>query len=219
MAIGREINGVGIGIAAAGIVLTWAGFNNVSPIQAFKDLAMGKAPTPNRKPAFEPVGFDAGSSGGRNRGTDDFGGPVSSGAIVAAAEQVAQSAPGRAPYCWGGGHSSNPCSAKCFDCSGFVSCVLNRVGALKGAKNTVAFLSWKGAQTVAFKDRQAGDLLVTADHIGIAVDGKRMLNAACTGCGPVKLSPYDSRYTVRRVKGASSSSGGGALPFKPGTVV
>ncbi|HEY9525180.1 MAG TPA: hypothetical protein VIR33_18220, partial [Thermopolyspora sp.] len=66
--------------------------------------------------------------------------------------------------------------------------------------------------------RQPGDLLVTATHIGIAIDGSRMWNGACTACGPVKVSKYGSKYTVRRVKGASSS-GGGQLPFKPGTVV
>jgi hypothetical protein len=38
--------------------------------------------------------------------------------------------------------------------------------------------------------------------MGIIADDRQILNAACTGCGPVKLSPYkrDSRYVVRRVK-------------------
>ncbi len=218
MAIGKDINGAGIAIAAAGIVLTWAGFNNVSPIQAFKDLAMGRAPTPNRKAPFQPVAFTGGSAGGAavpDIGSIAFAG---GGSIVAMAEQVARTPAGRANYCWSGGHSPNPCSAKCFDCSGYVSCVLNRLGLLKGSMNTVAFLSWKGAATVPFKDRQPGDLLVTASHIGIAIDGSRMWNAACTSCGSVKVSKYGSEYTVRRVKGASSS-GGRPLPFKPGTVV
>ncbi|WP_301177233.1 NlpC/P60 family protein [Actinomadura geliboluensis] len=203
MAIGKDINGVGVGIAAAGIVLTWAGFNNVSPVQAFKDLAMGKAPTPNPKAPFQPIAFTGG-------GTAAAGGAVPAafgggGSIVSMAQQVAASPAGRSRYCWGGGHGANPCSARCFDCSGYVSCVLNRLGVLKGALNTVGFLSWKGARTVPFEQRQPGDLLVTATHIGIAIDGTRMWNAACTACGPVKISPYGRKYTVRRVGGASSA--------------
>ncbi|MFE9102960.1 NlpC/P60 family protein [Actinomadura geliboluensis] len=225
MALGKDINGVGVGIAAAGLVLTWAGFNNVSPIEAFKQLAMGKAPKPNPKPKFQAVSFTAGSAGG---GTTDgglgyqsiaFGGNSS---VLAMAEQVARSAAGRRNYCWGGGHTSSPCSAKCFDCSGYVSCVLNRLGVLKGSMVTTGFLAWKGAVTVPFSQRQPGDLLVTTTHIGIAIDGSRMWNAACTACGPVKVSSYGSKYTVRRVKSGSSGSSsksGGSLPFAPGLEV
>lgn len=213
MAIGREINGAGIAIAAAGIVLTWAGFNNVSPVQAFKDLAMGKAPQPNPKVPFQPVAFSGGGTAG-SPGVPSAGG----GSIVGMAEQVARSPAGRANYCWSGGHGKNPCSAKCFDCSGYVSCVLNRLGLLKGSMTTTGFLGWKGAVTVPFSQRQPGDLLVTAKHIGIVLDDHRMWNAACTSCGAVKISPYGSKYTVRRVKGASSSGGGGA-PFKAGLEV
>ena len=222
MALGKDINGAGVAIAAAGLVLAWAGLNNVSPITAFKDLVMGKAPTPNPKKPFEPVVFEGGSAAGGGAGGIQavaFGG---GGSVLSMAQQVAASPAGRANYCWGGGHSSSPCSAKCFDCSGYVSCVLNRLGLLKGSMNTLGFLGWKGAVTVPFSQRQPGDLLVTADHIGIAIDGKRMWNAACTGCGPVKVSSYNSKYTVRRVKGASSSSGSknsGSLPFQPGLEV
>lgn len=214
MALGKDINGAGVAIAAAGLVLAWAGLNNVSPITAFKDLAMGKPPTPNPKKPFEPVVFEGGSAAGGGAGGIQavaFGG---GGSVLSMAQQVAASPAGRANYCWGGGHSSSPCSAKCFDCSGYVSCVLNRLGLLKGSMNTLGFLGWKGAVTVPFSQRQPGDLLVTADHIGIAIDGNRMWNAACTACGPVKISPYDSKYTVRRIKGAPSS-GGGSKPSVP----
>lgn len=207
MVIGRDINGVGIGIAAGGLVLAWSGFRNVSPIEAFKDLAMGRAPEPNPKPAFQPVTLSLGSGGAA-------GGPgfqtIASGAgsVLAMAEQVARSPAGRSNYCWGGGHSSNPCSTRCFDCSGYVSCVLARLGILRGSMTTLGFLGWKGAVTVPWEQRQPGDLLVTARHIGIAIDGRRMWNAACTACGPVKVSSYSAQYTVRRVRGR----GGGSAP-------
>ncbi|WP_433478145.1 NlpC/P60 family protein [Spirillospora sp. CA-142024] len=204
MALGKDINGVGVGIAAAGLVLTWAGFRNVSPIEAFKQLVMGKAPEANPKPAFQPVTFSgsSGTVGGPGLQTIGSGG----GSVLAMAQQVAGSPAGRSRYCWGGGHTSSPCSAKCFDCSGYASCVLNRLGLLKGSMTTLGFLAWKGAVTVPFSQRQPGDLLVTTTHMGIAIDGNRMWNAACTACGPVKVSSYSSKYTVRRVRGASSSS-------------
>lgn len=216
MAIGREINGVGVGIAAAGIVLTWAGFNNTSPVEAFKQLAMGKAPQPNPKTPFQPVAFTAGSGGAGGPGYQTIG--AGGGSVLAMAEQVARSAAGRRRYCWGGGHGANPCSAQCFDCSGYVSCVLNRLGLMKGSMVTTQFLAWKGAVTVPFAQRQPGDLLVTATHMGIAIDGSRMWNAACTACGAVKISSYSSKYTVRRV-GGGSSGGGGSSPFKAGLEV
>lgn len=214
MALGRDINGAGVAIAAAGLVLAWAGLNNVSPIAAFKDLAMGKAPTPNPKPKFQAVAFTGGSSGTAAGGgiqSVAFGG---GGSVLSMAQQVAGSAAGRSRYCWGGGHTSNPCGAKCFDCSGYVSCVLNRLGLMKGSMTTLGFLAWKGAVTVPFSQRQPGDLLVTATHIGIAIDGSRMWNAACTACGPVKVSSYSSKYTVRRIKGAAGS-GGNSKPSVP----
>lgn len=203
--MGKDINGVGVGIVAAGLVLTWAGFFNVSPIEAFKQLAMGKAPQPNPKSKFQPVTFNTGSTAtGGGSGLQEVS-SVGNSSVLAMAQQVAATPAGRSRYCWGGGHTSSPCSAKCFDCSGYVSCVLNRLGVLKGSMTTTGFLAWKGATTVPFSQRQPGDLLVTATHIGIAIDGSRMWNAACTACGPVKVSNYGSKYTVRRVKGAAVS--------------
>lgn len=217
MAPGKDINGVGVGIAAVGLVLSWAGFNNVSPFEAFKQLAMGKAPQPNPKSPYQPVSLSLGGGGGAGGGLgyQTIGLAGGGGAVLAMAEQVARSPAGRSNYCWGGGHTSNPCSARCFDCSGYVSCVMNRLGVLKGSMTTIGFLSWKGAVTVPWDQRQPGDILVDARHMGIAIDGNRMWNAACTACGPVKVSPYTSRYTVRRVKGVGSSGGSSA----PGLVV
>jgi hypothetical protein len=227
MALGKDINGVGVAITAAGIVLVWAGFNNVSPIQAFKDLAMGKAPKPNPKPKFQPISLSISGGGTTDGGIGTqpiaFGG--GGGSVLAMAQQVAASPAGRKNYRWGGGHCGSPCDCGArtgFDCSGYVSCVLNRLGLMTGSMTTLGFLAWKGAVTVPFSQRQPGDLLVTTGHIGIAIDGNRMWNAKCTGCGPVKVSSYSSKYTVRRVKGASSSSGSknsGSLPFQPGLEV
>lgn len=197
MAGARDINGVGVGVAAAGVVLVYAGIRRITLIDAFKDLAMGKAPTPNPKDPWADIAFEVGAVAG--------GPPLdlaAGGMVLQMAQQVAESPAGRSPYCWGGGHSGSPCSAKCFDCSGYVSCVLGKLGVLKGSMVTTQFMVWKGASTVPFEQRQPGDLWVSSGHIAIIVDDRQIIHAACTGCGPVKVSGYkkDRRFAVRRVK-------------------
>lgn len=218
MAEGRDINGVGVGVIAFGVVLGYAGFFNVPLLEAFKALAMGQKPTPHPKTPFSGVTLiPAGQASPSPLAT---GGGNSQ--VLAVGQQVAASAAGRANYCWGGGHTSSPCSARCFDCSGFVSCVLNRMGLLKGSMTTTGFLAWSGATTIGYDQRQPGDLLVNTGHMGIVADDRQMLNAACTACGPVKLSDYTGRrYTVRRVKATGSSGGSSGSPRRagPGTVV
>lgn len=181
---------------------------------------MGKTPQANPKPPFQPVSLQisGGAAAPGGSGVQPAGLSGGNSAVLTMAQQVANSAAGRANYCWGGGHTSSPCSARCFDCSGYVSCVLNRLGVLHGSMTTTGFLGWSGATTVPYAQRQPGDLYVSATHIGIIADSSRMWNAACTACGSVKLSSYVGRrgYTVRRVKGAGGSS---AAPFAPGTEV
>lgn len=216
MAPARDINGVGVGVAAAGLVIAWAGIRNVSPVAAFKDLAMGQAPTPNPRPPWQDVAMDIESLTGHDT-NPLLSGPGSS--VVLMAQQVARSPAGRANYCWGGGHTANPCGARCFDCSGYVSCVLNRMGLLKGSMTTLGFLAWRGATTVGWEQRMPGDIIVDARHMGIAVDNQNMINAACTACGPVRISKYvgtGHKYVARRVKAAGASSS--QVPFQPGLV-
>lgn len=194
----QGISGVALGTLAIGGVLVWSGLKGASALATVQDAIQG------RKPAganIHPVSVPQAATGGGSAGS---GGsiPTLSGPIIGIAEQVANSPAGKSRYCWGGGHSGSPCSAKCFDCSGYVSCVLNQAGKLKGSMVAAAFMSWSGAVTIPYAQRQAGDLYVSSSHIGIIADSTQMLNAACTACGPVKLSNYVGRsgYIVRRVK-------------------
>jgi NlpC/P60 family len=198
------ISGLGVGIASVGALLLYSAFTNVPVMELLRELAGGKLPAPRPKEPFKPVTIDW--TGTATSLTDmDLG--ANSSAILAAAEAVAKSAPGRRNYCWGGGHGrSNPCTARCFDCSGYASCVLNKLGLMKGSKNTTAFRAWGGLQKVAWSDRKPGDFIISTTHMGIAIDGNTMWNAQCTKCGPVKKSSYGlgKGYSAYRVKNASN---------------
>lgn len=191
-----EVSGVALGTLAIGGVLMWSGLKGASLLTTVQEAIQGKKPSgSNVHPVTTPQATAASST---STGTV----PAAAGSILAIAEQVANTAAGRSGYCWGGGHSNSPCSASCFDCSGYVSCVMNRAGKLKGSMVAASFMSWSGATTIPYAQRAGGDLFVSASHIGIIADSTQMWNAACTGCGPVKLSSYVGRggYIVRRVK-------------------
>lgn len=203
----KGISGLGVAFMAAGGIIAWSGINNVPVVDALRALAKGQMIPKNPKPAFEPVGlaFNAGAAAA------DAGiglATASNSAIVAMAATVAASPAGRSNYCWGGGHTSSPCSAKCFDCSGYASCVLNRLGAMKGSKNTIAFMAWNRFERVPYGSRQPGDFLINRNHMGIVLDDKVMWNAACTACGPVKKSSYVGKsYGVYRLKSSGTATG------------
>ncbi len=197
-----EISGVSVGVLAVGALLIWSALRGASVIGGLQEIIRGKRPTgENQNPITVniavPTGGDAvGAAAGA-------GVPVSNNAIYQMALAVMNSPAGKRNYCWGGGHTSNPCGASCYDCSGYVSCVLGRLGLMKGSMVTGGFMVWSGATTIPYSQRQAGDIIVSAGHIGIIADKSRMVNAACTACGPVKFSSYVGRkgYIVRRVKG------------------
>lgn len=201
--VSREVNSVGIGVVALGFILGWAGIRNVPVLEAFKALAMGKAPTPHPKPAWEPLTFDAGSAPAGGAG----------GAVPAAGDagkvlSIAASFKGQR-YCFGGGHGA-PCAGSCSDCSGYVSCVLNKAGLMKGTMATGGLARYGTA--VPFAQRAPGDIVVWnggpgGGHCGIVLDGKRMWHNPCTGCGGVTIGSYGSTRTgrttvVRRPKAA-----------------
>lgn len=196
MAPRSDVSAVAVGTAAAGAVLIWSGLRGASVLATLTDLIRGQHPTGANVHQVDAQASPVGGAGGGAL-------PAAAGSVLGVAQQVAASLAGRANYCWGGGHTSSPCSARCFDCSGYVSCVLGRLGLMKGSMTTTGFLTWSGATTIPYDQRQPGDLYVSASHIGIIADDMRMWNAACTACGPVKLSNYIGRrgYVVRRVKG------------------
>lgn len=189
---GTQINSVGIGVVAAGLVIAWAGLRNQSIITALRDLATGQAPTPNPKSPFQPIDFTAGSGspgGGPGSVPSGGGGPIL---------EIAASLKGQR-YCFGGGHGK-ACSGSCSDCSGYVSCVLNRAGMMRGTMNTDGLARF--GVNVPFSQRKPGDILVWrggpgGGHCGIAIDGSTMWHNACTGCGGVQKGRYGSTRTGR----------------------
>jgi cell wall-associated NlpC family hydrolase len=197
-----EVSGVSVGVLAIGALLIWSAVRGASVVAGLQEIIRGKRPSgENANPITVsiPTASDAVATGA----AAGAGVPVSNNAIYQMAITVANSPAGKRNYCWGGGHIANPCSANCFDCSGYVSCVLGRLGLMKGSMVTGGFMVWSGATTIPYSQRQPGDIIVNAGHMGIIADKTRMWNAACTACGPVKLSSYVGRrgYIIRRVKG------------------
>lgn len=188
------INSAGIGVIAAGVVIAWAGLRNQSIIAALRDLATGQAPQPNPKPPFTPltVEFEAGP---RRRERDDGSVPPGGGGPIL---EIAASLKGQR-YCFGGGHGK-ACAGACSDCSGYVSCVLNRAGMMRGTMTTDGLA--KFGVGVPFSQRRPGDILVWiggagGGHCGIAIDGSTMWHNACTGCGGVQKGRYGPTRTGR----------------------
>lgn len=188
----REINGVGLGVVAAGLILGYAGLRNVPLVEALKALAMGKMPEPHDKPRWEDIAW---SGAAELPGADRNPLVGTSGANILT---IAASLKGRC-YSFGGGHGGDPC-AGCMDCSGYVSCVFKKAGLIKGAMATGAWASW-GA-SVPFAQRQPGDLVIWnggpgGGHMGIVIDAKTMWHNPCTGCGGVQKGSYGATRSGR----------------------
>lgn len=202
----KGISGLGVGVLGIGAVLIWSGIQNQDLLTTFRTLAMGQKPIagPQVRSAFKPPRQGTGA-GVQNPDTSGGSGGGSGGnqKIV----QIAATFKGR-PYVFGGGHRS-VCPPGGLDCSGYVSCVLNKAGVMKGTLNTNGFKSW--GQSVKFEDRKPGDIVVWVGgagggHMGIIIDDKTMWHSPCTGCGGVQTARYGATRTgrqtiVRRARG------------------
>jgi len=152
----------------------------------------------------------------------------------AAIERTAKSYVNRVPYRWGG---ANP---RGWDCSGFVNYVLchdlgynipgYRGGTFTGAvhgPSTYSWAGWSGMSWVARASVQAGDIVLWASHMGIAVGPNYYVSAYDTQLGTVIEpihggGPYGetaSFWNLRqgaastRPQGGSGGSGvGGRIP-------
>lgn len=181
----KGISGIAVAVLATGGILVWSGINNQDLLTSFRALAMGK-PIPSGtqvKSATKPL---PGLNGNIPKG--------SGSAIV----NIAATYKGH-PYVFGGGHGT-VCPSGGMDCSGYVSCVLNKVGVMKGTLNTDGFARW-GAK-IPFNERQPGDILVWTGgpgvgHMGIAIDDKTMWHNPCTGCGGVQIANYGAYRSLR----------------------
>jgi cell wall-associated NlpC family hydrolase len=181
------ISGVAVSVVAVGALFIWAGVQNQTIINTLRDIAHGRTPTPGEQKKTE----FSNSGGGYIAPSTGSGGNQR---VV----EIAAQYKGR-PYVFGGGHGT-VCPKGGMDCSGYVSCVLNRAGLMTGTLTTDGFSRW--GISVPFKDRKPGDIIVWTGgpgggHMGIIIDDDTMWHSPCTGCGGVQKASYKSSRTGR----------------------
>jgi cell wall-associated NlpC family hydrolase len=183
----KTVSGGAVALMAVGGVAIWSGLNNVPFLDAVRALAKGQAPTPNRKPPFQPLtaGSPTDASGGAGGG--------SGGDIVTEAEKWI----GVSKYVYGGCHGCTPCApGQGVDCSSFVTWVMQRTGHYKGKCSMVAgssMLAW--GRRIPWESRQPGDVaLWPGKHCAIITGPSGTIEASCTACGPVRRSSYGKSH-------------------------
>lgn len=205
MAPRSDLSAVAVGAAAAGAVLIWSGIKGASVLTTLTELIRGQRPSGEN---VYPIDTTSESSAG------GIAGGAAAAASGAAAEKILQVAASKKGQCYqfGAGHSGDPCTSKCSDCSSYVCCV---IGTATGRKINMNTGGLAGLGTgVPYEQRQPGDIIVWnggtgGGHTGIiaTVKGKggTMWNNSCSGCGGVHISkyPYPGRSAaaavVRRV--------------------
>lgn len=192
------ISGLAVAVLATGGILIWSGINNQDMITSLRHLAMGQ-PIPEGPQVYKAGARDHITGDGNKVPRPGMGNPQ----VVA----IAASYEGT-PYIFGGGHGKVCGSKLGMDCSGYVSCVLNKAGLMKGTLTTDGFAKW--GSNVGFQNRMPGDIVVwvggpAGGHMGIIADDDTMWHSPCTGCGGVQKAKYGAtrggRPTlVRRAK-------------------
>lgn len=178
------ISGTGLAAGTIGLVFLWGAVKGESISGVIRELISGKTPTgTNEKPI--------------NLSVADLGATTATGAATGAILSIAASYKGE-PYQFGGGHGSTPAAkGSPTDCSGYVSQVLNAIGAMHGTMTTSGLA--KIGVGVPYAQRQPGDIIVwengATGHCGIIIDQSHFWNNPCTACGGVQISsyPYASR--------------------------
>lgn len=207
----KGINGIALTAATVGLVFLWSAFKGASISGTIRDLIAGKQPSgANMNPVTVPAAGTIGGTGAQTGLSPGAGTPLTSGPPGAKAQQILARAAAHKGQCYhfGGGHSGNPCAESCVDCSGYVSCVLNEVGAMKGSMATGGLANF--GKAVTYSLRMPGDIIVWnggtgGGHCGIIIDSATMWNNPCTKCGGVQISHYPtatrtaSAAVVRRV--------------------
>lgn len=182
------ISGTAVTIAAVGGLLVWSGINNTQVAKSLVEILSGRGPVKGEQKASNPPP----STGGGYVPSTGTGGGNQSVVTIAASYKGH-------PYVFGGGHGK-VCPSGGMDCSGYVSCVLNKAGLMKGTLTTDGFARW--GVGVNFADRKPGDIVVWrggsgGGHMGIIIDDNTMWHNPCTGCGGVQKASYGATRTGR----------------------
>ena len=183
------VSGSALAVATVGALLIWSGINNTPIAKSLLEIISGNAPVKGDQKASAPP---INTGGGYVPSTGSGGGNQS---VVT----IAASYKGH-PYVFGGGHGK-VCPSGPMDCSGYVSCVLNKAGLMTGTLTTDGFARW--GVGVDFADRKPGDIVVWrggsgGGHMGIIIDDKTMWHNPCTGCGGVQKASYGPTRTGRK---------------------
>lgn len=205
MASSGGISGVAVGLATAGGLLMYAGFQGVTPLEALKDLRSGKARRLEPAPVAWSRDPTTRRSGGGSLAPVGTGGTASAfaAALIGAArrhrsERYSQSRR------WQAGYS---------DCSSLVGKSLKDIGITPpGASTTWSYLSWSKLRTVPRSEIQAGDLLVSGGHMVIATGPTTAIGQQNSRQnvqeGPISsLMAGQGGWVARRYVGAVSAPG------------
>ena len=188
----KTVSGAAVAIMAIGGVAIWSGLNNVPFLDAVRSLAKGQAPTPNRKPGFQPLTADT------TTGISGATGAATGNAIVDEAMKWKGT-----KYVYGGCHGCTACHpGQGVDCSSFVTWVMKAVGCYAGKCSMVAgssMLAW--GKRINASDVQPGDVVLwVGKHCGIVTDpSKQMMIAAPHTGDVVKVYSYNFSLGVAKV--------------------
>lgn len=207
MAQGGGLPGIAVGMAAAGSLLIYAGFQGTDPLNALKQIATGKpaglaGKAAAREALYEGVGVGGSGTGGGGVAQASLSGAAISGPhpeFVAAAERFAGDTYSQSRR-WQAGYS---------DCSSFVGKALKACGITPpGASTTSSYLVWRKAKPVPKSSIGAGDFLVSSGHMAIAINSTTAIGQQRKGVN-VKVAPisqimWGQSWVALRYTGPSS---------------
>lgn len=155
----QGISGVGLAVATAGGLLVYAGFRNINPIAALREIASGNPQAIQSSTANLAGIFD---SGGATSGLVPLPGDAtaanSSSPLVRAAYSFRGDKYSQAKR-WQNGYS---------DCSSFVGKSLKKIGITPpGGSVTGSYLASPSWTKISRTDARAGDIAVNTSHMAI----------------------------------------------------
>lgn len=190
---GSQISALHLAVAASGGVLLYAALQDMTPLEALKELTSGKKPKPVETKT-SAVAEGLGALGASKISTGSLG---SDNRLAAAANKYKG-----VPYRWGG------TSAKGLDCSGLVVVAFQDAYGVTPPRTTYTQEPWKMLTRIDRGELAAGDLVFWAGHVAIYVGGGQVIHAPHPGAvvryedidsaGPGRISSY------RRYKGANT---------------
>lgn len=177
------VNGSALAAIGIGSIFVWSGIKGWSVMGTVADLVTGKEPTQtNANPLIDPnyVAPIPGDSGNLNPNVNPG---VFQGGIAGIATQYQGH-----PYAFGGAPGKD--GQRPWDCSSFVNFVIGlRLGGsipgysagqydgISHGPPTGLWAVWPGLTRINAGDVQAGDIIVWATHMGIAISNTQMISA------------------------------------------